>query len=492
MGIIANQASRNAALILLGVVFGAINNLFILPNAFEDFKEGWSFLGLALSIGLISSQLFSFSSQSIFINRIPKLENEQQQNDLVSLVLSASLLGAILFGGGYYLFQDLILSRLSESNAILVEKYYISILVITVALIAFNSFSGFVIAKFKTVQLTIVQDSFTKISYLIIASLYLFELISFTTVVWLFVSSYVIIALVMFIQALRNGLKLGVASRTENIKQVWDYALFSIFDKGASVIMQRLDTIMVVFILDLEFAADYLLAFFIGSVVYIPFKAMLSIIPVIVSKEIGLGNYQKLETIYKKTTLYGLILGGFIFIGIWTNVDSLLLMLPEKFRTGTWVILFIGLSKIFQIFAGMSGSYIVYSKYYRYNLRLNLILLGLSIFTNFIGIWRYGINGAAAATALSILIYSIMKLSFVYRKFQCHPISKELLKLVILQLFCVAIFMSIPDFVTQPLIQIIIKSVIFTIVYYLGVRRLRIAPELNSLADLKESLNPKK
>ena len=85
-----------------------------------------------------------------------------------------------------------------------------------------------------------------------------------------------------------------------------------------------------------------------------------------------------------------------------------------------------------------------------------------------------------------------MKLSFVYRNFQCHPISKELLKLVILQLFCVAIFMSIPDFVTQPLIQIIIKSVIFTIVYYLGVRLLRIAPELNSLADLKESLNPKK
>ena len=146
MGIIANQASRNAALILLGVVFGAINNLFILPNAFEDFKEGWAFLGLALSIGIISSQLFSFSSQSIFINRIPKLENEQQQNDLVSLVLAASLLGAIVFGGGYYIFQDFILSRLSESNAILVEKYYSSILVITVALIAFNSFSGFVIA----------------------------------------------------------------------------------------------------------------------------------------------------------------------------------------------------------------------------------------------------------------------------------------------------------------------------------------------------------
>ncbi|MEZ7941085.1 MAG: polysaccharide biosynthesis C-terminal domain-containing protein [Flavobacteriales bacterium] len=490
MGIIANQASRNAALILLGVVFGAINNLFILPNAFEDFKEGWAFLGLALSIGIISSQLFSFSSQSIFINRIPKLENEQQQNDLVSLVLAASLLGAIVFGGGYYIFQDFILSRLSESNAILVEKYYSSILVITVALIAFNSFSGFVIAKFKTVQLTVVQDSFTKISYLVIALFYLFKLISFTTVVWLFVGSYIFIALIMFIQALKNGLKLGIASRTENIKQVWDYALFSILDKGASVIMQRLDTIMIVFILDLEFAADYLLAFFIGSVVYIPFKAMLSIVPVIVSKEIGLGNFRKLESIYKRTTLYGLILGGFIFIGIWTNVDSLLLMLPVKFRTGTWVILFIGLSKIFQIFAGMSGSYIVYSEYYRYNLRLNLVLLGLSVFTNFIGIWRYGINGAAAATALSILIYSVMKLSFVYRKFQCHPFSKELLKLLFFQLVCTALFMTIPAFEAQPWIQIIIKSVIFTAVYYLGVRLLKIAPELNSLSSLKESLNP--
>ena len=256
MGIIAKQASRNAALILFGVVFGAVNNVFILPNAFEDFKEGWAFLGLALSIALISSQLFSFSSQSIFINRIPKLETEQQQNDLVSLVLMASAAGALVFGGGYYLFQDFILSRLSESNALLVEKYYSSILVLTVALIAFNSFGGFVIARFKTIQLTVVQDTFTKISYLAIASLYLFELISFTTVVWLFVSSYVVIAAVMFIQALKNGLKLGIARRTENIKQVVDYALFSILDKGASVIMQWLDTIMIVFILDLEYAAD--------------------------------------------------------------------------------------------------------------------------------------------------------------------------------------------------------------------------------------------
>lgn len=492
MGIIAKQASRNAALILIGVVFGAVNNLFILPNAFEDFKEGWAFLGLALSIALISSQLFSFSSQSIFINRIPKLETEQQQNDLVSLVLMASAAGALVFGGGYYLFQDFILSRLSESNALLVEKYYSSILVLTVALIAFNSFGGFVIAKFKTVQLTVVQDTFTKVSYLAIASLYLFELISFTAVVWLFVSSYVVIAVVMFIQALKNGLKLGIARRTENIKQVVDYALFSILDKGASVIMQRLDTIMIVFILDLEYAADYLLAFFIGSVVYIPFKSMLSIVNPIVSKEIGLGHFEKLKSTYKKTSLYGMLLGGFIFVGVWTNVDSLLLLLPVKFRTGTWVILFIGLSKIFQLFAGISGSYIVYSKHYRYNLRLNLILLGLSVFTNFIGIWSYGINGAAAATALSILLYSVMKLSFVYRKFHCHPVSKELLKLVLLQLICVAIFMSIPDFVTQPLIQITIKSVIFTAVYYLGVRFLKIAPELNSLSSLKESLNPKK
>ncbi|MEJ6796897.1 MAG: hypothetical protein QNK63_09315, partial [Flavobacteriales bacterium] len=94
------------------------------------------------------------------------------------------------------------------------------------------------------------------------------------------------------------------------------------------------------------------------------------------------------------------------------------------------------------------------------------------------------------ATALSILIYSIMKLSFVYRKFHCHPVSKELLKLVLLQLICVAICTSIPDFVTQPLIQITIKSVIFIAVYYLGVRLLKIAPELNSLSSLKESLNP--
>ncbi len=485
MGTVAKQASWNAIFIFIGVFFGAINNVFVLPNAFENFKEGWAFLGLILSIAFISSHLFSFSAHSVFINNIPKLDTQQKKNDLVSLVLLGCAIGVTLFGAGFYLFKDFILSRLSPENAELIDDYYISVLILAAALISFNAFSGFVVAKFKTVQLTILQDSFTKISYLGIALAYLWGWVSFSTVVWLYVSTYVFMSLVAFLQARMNGLRLGSFRKVENIKEVLNYAFYLVLDKGAGVMLQRIDTIMIIFILDLAYGADYMLAFFIGSVVYIPFKSMLNIVNPIASKEIGLGNFKKLSKTYKRVTLYGVLLGGYIFIGVWTNVDSLLLMLPDKFRTGAWVILFIGLSKMVQLLSGISGAYIVYSKYYKFNLRLNVILLVMSILTNFILIWRYGINGAAAATALSILIYCVIKVGFVYKKFDSHPFSMALLKLLAVQLLCVILFILIPAISETPIIEIIIKSLLFSAVYLMAVRVLKIVPEVSSLSNLK-------
>ena len=122
-------------------------------------------------------------------------------------------------------------------------------------------------------------------------------------------------------------------------------------------------------------------------------------------------NHLEIKNIYEKSSLNQLLLGGFIFLIIWLNIDEGLALLPEKFQGGKYVVLYIGLSKLFSVATGVNGQIIVNSKYYRFDLYSNFILLIITIFTNYIFIPEssplseysiVGINGAAFATALSV------------------------------------------------------------------------------------------
>ena len=50
-----------------------------------------------------------------------------------------------------------------------------------------------------------------------------------------------------------------------------------------------------------------------------------------------------------------MIVGSIVFIGIWLNIDDLLLLVPEKYQGVQYVFLFIGLGKLFNVSCGVSG-----------------------------------------------------------------------------------------------------------------------------------------
>ena len=69
-----------------------------------------------------------------------------------------------------------------------------------------------------------------------------------------------------------------------------------------------------------------------------------------------------------KSALNQFLFGGIIFLIIWLNIDHGLSILPEKFNGEgvKLVILFIGLSKLFNVATGVNGQIIINSKYYRF------------------------------------------------------------------------------------------------------------------------------
>ena len=104
---------------------------------------------------------------------------------------------------------------------------------------------------------------------------------------------------------------------------------------------------------------------------------------------------RKINDLYTKSSINQLIIGGVFLLCIWTNIDDIFSLLPEKFQGGKWVVLYIGLSQLFHMANGLNGAIIVNSRYYRYDLYTNILLVFLTIVTNYLFIksLNFGING---------------------------------------------------------------------------------------------------
>ena len=135
---------------------------------------------------------------------------------------------------------------------------------------------------------------------------------------------------------------------------------------GASImIVTRVDMMMIGSLLDLQQVAFYTVAFFIGNAIKVPAKSIGAISIPLVAMAWENQDYKQIQTLYSKSSINQLIIGGVFFVCIWLNIDEIFSFLPEIFQGGKWVVFYIGLAQLFNITSGVNGAIIVNSRYYR-------------------------------------------------------------------------------------------------------------------------------
>jgi O-antigen/teichoic acid export membrane protein len=154
--------------------------------------------------------------------------------------------------------------------------------------------------------------------------------------------------------------------------------------------------------------------------------------------------------------------------------------LPENYRGGILVVFLIGLSKYFDLVLGNNNAIIFNSKYYKAVLFLGLFLAFFAITLNKIFIPIYGINGAAIATLISITLYSIAKLLFVVIRMKLFPFTLKNIYALLIGLLCFSCFYYW-DFSFHPIINIILKSILVTILYVGLVFKANLSADINGV-----------
>jgi O-antigen/teichoic acid export membrane protein len=161
------------------------------------------------------------------------------------------------------------------------------------------------------------------------------------------------------------------------------------------------------------------------------------------------------------------VFNGILFVLIITNLNELFLVLPEEYRGGFIIVFLIGLAKVYDSLLGNNNAILYNSDYYRTLLAMGVLLAVLVVLLNIWLIPILGLNGAALATFIAIVIYNTIKLVYVKLKFGIMPFTSETVKVFGLLLVLGSVFF----FVTLPfhtIVNILLKSVL-TVILYLGI-----------------------
>ncbi len=312
--------------------------------------------------------------------------------------------------------------------------YLIPLIIFTLSYIVFDTYYK---VLYNSVQGTFLKDFLQRVIILAGVILYYFEKIDFFNFILIFLFAFFIPAFILMIILMVQKeffLKSNLKFITPEFRnKMINVSLYGIVTSFTGILVLNIDSIMINSILDLSSTGIYSITFFFGAIILIPARSLSKISGVIIADSWRNNDLDTINTIYYKSCLNQLILASILFIGIWGNVHNLFneYLLPPEYEAGKYVIFFISLASLIQMAAGTSNMILFTSHKYRVHAYFLFVLVTLLIVGNLIFIPKYGITGAAFASALSFFIYNILKYIYLSKSLHFKPYDYKSLIVII-------------------------------------------------------------
>lgn len=478
MGVVLKQSFNNTLILFLGFAIGGINVLFLYTNFLHE--DYFGLITFLLSTAVILMPLLSFGMQGTIIKFYSSYKTKLERDTFLTNTLFIPLFVIIplAFIGSY--FYEYITNKLSSEN-ILIKDYTYLIFIVAVFMGYFEVFYCWSKVQLKSVFGNFIKEIFVRFSVTILLFLVYFKVLSNEQFIYTVVAVYGVRMLIMFWYALKVYKPKFILKFSANLKEILSFSSYIIIAGSAGGILLEIDKVMIPQTEQIAQVAYYAVGIYIASVVAIPTRAMQQITNPITAKELNNNNLNEVETLFKQTSINLLVVGGLFFLIINLNIADLYAIINKpEYTNGIVIVLIVSVAKLIELALGTANAILVNSKYYKTFFYLSL-LMALSVYLlNKWLIGLMGIKGAALATLIVVLIYSILKILFINYKFKIQPFSLKtlILTLIVGGLFYIFSFLEI-DF--HPIINILIKSSILVIIYAFLVKFLKISNDFNDL-----------
>ena len=478
MGIVLKQSFKNTLILFLGFAIGAINVLFLYTHFLQENYFG--LITFLLSSANILLPLVSLGMQHSIIKFFSNYKTKLEKDSFLTTTLLLPLLVIIPLGilGTY--FYETIATWLSSENH-LIKKYTFLIFFVAVFMGYFEVFYAWTKVQFKSVFGNFIKEIFARVCITILLFLVYFNWLTNQQFIYAVVVVYGIRALIMLVFALMVYKPTFQFKLPFNLKEIISFSIYILVAGSAAGILLEIDKFMIPQMEKLPEVAYYAVGIYIASVIAIPARAMQQITSPIIAKGMNENKLDEISKLYKQSSINLLVVGGLFFLLINLNINELYQIIDKpQFAKGVWVVLIISFAKVMELALGTGNAILVNSKFYKLFFYISLAMALSVIVLNHWLIAIMGINGAALATFIVVVVYGVIKIIVIKIKLNIQPFSIKTIQLILV-ISILFIGFRLINFNFNPVINIGLKSLIIVVIYLIIMNKMKISNDISEL-----------
>lgn len=483
MNTIGKQTIKGSIYSYLGVIIGFFSVTLLRSHGLSTEENGD--LEVILSFSIILAQLGSLGFFTASTRCFPYFRDDKRNHHgFLFLTLTVPMAGSALVCLLFLLLKPFIFQFTNYQDFF--QDYWEIILLLTTGTLLFSSLDNYNrVALLDAASGSILKEFMQKLTVACALAIIFIYPLPFSQFIWIWLAANLIPTALIFLKVRRQGpldLRPDFKFLTPDIvKMLSSVSLFAVITGLSTMIIQYIDRIMINDMISTSLTGIYGITAFFGTVVAMPSRIMYRIGGVIVAEKWKSNDLAGIASIYRKSCSTQLLIGLLFFVGIWANIHNILRMIPPEYAAGKYVIFFVSLGGLIDMATGMNGMILATSRYYKYDTFFFLGLIFLTIGANFLFIPRWGITGAAAASALTTFLFNLYRYLFIWRKFGMQPFDLRNVYILAAGLSIMFLAHYLP---VMPLIpDIILRSGSIAAAYVGLIYIFGIVPEMNETID---------
>ena len=486
MSSIRRQSIISSLVIYIGFAVGLVNTYFFTKQGtFTEAEYGLTTIFIA-----IATMMSAFATMAMpsYIFKFHPYYNDNlppRKNDMITWALLVSFVGFILVMIAGWSLKHLVIKKFGTNTPQLVSYYY-WIFPLGLGLTIYTVLEAYAWSLHKSVLTNFFREVQWRLFTTIIIVLYISNIISdYDLFIKIFAFSYPSIAIALFAYLVITK-KIHFTFSVSKVSRRYFKKILALctFVYGGTLIFtisQVFDTIVIASVLEegSAKAGIFGLATIVTSIIQAPQRGIISASIPHLSKAWKDKNMDLLQKVYQRSSINLLIFACGIFLLIWLSFTDGIITFGVKpsYLDAAWIFFLLGLTKIIDMGTGVNAQIIGTSTYWRFELISGVILLSVMLPLTYILTKQYGLIGPAIAALVSISVYNIIRIIFLWKKFRLFPLTMQSLYTLLLAGSCYAVcyfaFKEMHGFTGM-----FVRSIVFIALYATGVISMKLSPDI--------------
>ncbi len=498
MGVIAKQSIRGTIVTYLGIAVGIVTTFFVLTR-FLTTEE----IGLArvlIDAATLFVGLAQLGTNASIIRFYPYFREKDSEEDhgFFFWALVVPFIGFLLFAIIYWACRVPLGAWFGDKSPLFVEYYYF------VLPLAFFMLYQTICESTCNVLMHIVvpravRELIVRVGLLAIYLLYAFDFLSIDGLVIGICVNYslaAVINLCYFFSLKRINLRPDwsyLRAHHDIVRKYLVYTGFLIISAVTTVLAPTLSSFFVTAKMGLDNTGIFAIATYMAVMVSVPNRSVAAIASPQLARAIKEQNHDECSHLVSQVTRNMLLIGGFILLAMWVNIDLIFHILPNgtTYATAKYVVLILGVSQLVLATFSICFTLLTYSRFYAFSLLLSLLLTVSALLLNNYLVPLYGMEGAAWSNMLSYGLYYLLIIATVVPLCRVHIIDRNWWAILALVAVLFALNWAWQTYL--PALNIWLDSILRSVVILgsgaLIAYKAKLSPEIND--QIVNSLNRK-